>query len=89
MVPEQRILPIYLAATVPIWIDHLKILDLATFEATRKRWSLHQSKTIIQQVDKEDIMLALRARAQAIAAEAFNPNGVSAFGMHWQACRAL
>jgi hypothetical protein len=81
-------LPIYLAATVPIWIDHLKILDATLFEATRKRWSLQQAETIIQ-VDKDDILLALRARAQAIAAEAFNPNGVSAFGMHWQACRAL
>lgn len=86
MVSEQRILPIYLAATVPIWIDHLLMLDPATFEKTRQRWVVQQSTTK-PVVETEDISLILRTRAQAIAAQAFSPDGVEAFGMHWEAWR--
>lgn len=82
MLPGSHITPIYLAATVPIWIEHLRILDAEHFERTRRRWVSRQPRP-----QSDDMAELLTAQAQTIAARAFAPDGVDAFGMHWHACR--
>jgi uncharacterized protein YqjF (DUF2071 family) len=84
----DSLLPVALAAAVPLWAHQLKQKPWAEIQAR-----LPELSNIIS--EKGDIILyrsnkkgetakAFNALAEAIAALSFAPGGVRAFGQHWE-----
>lgn len=86
-VGSDSLLPIALAAAVPLWIARLRqrgcIDDLERRTALAHLLAEHGDDILYRSAKRGDTTRAFNALAESIAMLSFAPGGVNAFGTHW------